>query len=46
LSQQAEAFDAQRVEALAKLAQLRGVTLREVLQQLKIDEPTGSAKGT
>ncbi len=45
LSQQAEALDVERVEALTKLAQLRGVTLSELLQQLKIDGPVGSDGG-
>jgi hypothetical protein len=42
LSQQAEALDVKRVEALAKLAQLRGVPLGDVLRQLKIDGPSGA----
>jgi hypothetical protein len=46
LSQQAEALDVHRLEAITKLAQLRGVTLAEVLQQLKIDQPVRSASGT
>jgi hypothetical protein len=46
LSQQAEAIDVQRLEALTKLSRLRGVTLAELLRQLKIDKPAGSAKGT
>jgi hypothetical protein len=45
LSQQAEAIDVQRVEALTTLAQLRRVTLSDVLRQLKIDSPTGSGAG-
>ena len=45
LSQQAEAIDVQRMEALTKLAQLRGATLSDVLRQLKIDPPTGSDGG-
>lgn len=45
LSQQAEAIDVQRIEALTKLAQLRGVTLSEVLRQLKIDHSMGSDEG-
>ena len=45
LSQQAEAIDVQRIEALTKLAQLRGVTLSDVLRQLKIDPPIGSDGG-
>jgi hypothetical protein len=46
LSQQAEAIDVQRLEALTTLSRLRGVTLAEVLQQLMIDKPAGSARGT
>jgi hypothetical protein len=42
LSQEAEAIDVQRVEALTRLAQLRGVTLGDVLQQLNIDRPERS----
>jgi hypothetical protein len=45
LSQQAEAIDVQRMEALTKLAQLRGTTLSDVLRQLKIDPPIGSDGG-
>ena len=45
LSQQAEAIDVQRMEALTKLAQLRGVTLSDVLRQLKIGPPIGSDGG-
>jgi hypothetical protein len=45
LSQHAEALDVERVEALTKLAQVRGVTLSEVLKQLKIDQSVGSVKG-
>jgi len=45
LSQQAEAVDVLRIEALTKLAQLRGVTLSDVLRQLKIDPPIGSDGG-
>ena len=45
LSQQAEAIDVQRMEALTKLAQLRGATLSDVLRQLKIDPPIESDGG-
>jgi len=46
LSQQAEAIDVQRLEALARLSRLRGVTLADVLQQLEIDKPAKSAQAT
>jgi hypothetical protein len=42
LSQQAEAIDVQRLEALTKLSRLRGVTLAELLRQLQIDKPAES----
>ena len=39
LTQQVEAFDVARLEALAKLASLRGVTLPELMRQLDIRPP-------
>ncbi len=36
---QVEAFDVARVEALAKLAALRGVTLAELMRHLEIASP-------
>jgi hypothetical protein len=39
LTQQVEAFDVARLEALAKLAALRGVTLHELMRQLEIRPP-------
>ena len=40
LTKQAEAFDVARIEALSKLACLRGVTLAELMRQLEITSPT------
>lgn len=40
LTQQVEAFDVTRLEALANLAALRGVTLHELRRQLEIKPPT------
>jgi|SoiMetStandDraft_2_1073263.scaffolds.fasta_scaffold897169_1 hypothetical protein len=39
LTQQVEAFDVARLEALAQLASLRGVTLPELMRQLEIRPP-------
>jgi hypothetical protein len=39
LTQQVEAFNVARLEALAKLASLRGVTLPELMRQLDIRPP-------
>jgi hypothetical protein len=39
LTAEAEALDTERVEALTKLATLRGMTLGEVMRQLQIDVP-------
>lgn len=39
LTQQVEAFDVARVEALAKLAALRGVTLSTLMSQLGLEYP-------
>jgi len=39
LTKQVEAFDVARVEALAKLAALRGVTLAELMRHLEIASP-------
>jgi hypothetical protein len=39
LTKQAEAFDVARVEALARLAALRGVTLVELMRHLEIASP-------
>jgi hypothetical protein len=39
LTQQVEAFDVARLEALAKLAALRGVALHEMMRQLEIRPP-------
>ncbi len=39
LTKQVEAFDVARVEALSKLACLRGVTLAELMRQLDIASP-------
>jgi hypothetical protein len=39
LTRQVEAFDVARLEALAKLAALRGVTLHELMRQLEIRLP-------
>jgi hypothetical protein len=39
LTQQVEAFDVARLEALAKLASLRGVTLPDLMCQLDIGPP-------
>jgi hypothetical protein len=39
LTQQVEAFDVARLEALAKLASLRGVTLSELMRQLEMRPP-------
>ena len=40
LTKQVEAFDVARVEALSKLASLRGVTLSTLMRQLGIESPT------
>jgi hypothetical protein len=40
LTKQVEAFDVARIEALSKLACLRGVTLAELMHQLEITSPT------
>jgi hypothetical protein len=40
LTQQAEAFDVARVEALSKLASRRGVSLSALMRQLEIASPT------
>ena len=40
LTQQVEAFDVARVEALSKLASRRGVTLSALMRQLEIAPPT------
>ena len=40
LTKQAEAFDVTRIEALSKLACLRGVTLAALMRQLEITSPT------
>lgn len=37
LTKEAESLDAARVQALAKLAELRGMTLAKLLQELQID---------
>jgi hypothetical protein len=39
LTEKAEQLNVERIEALAKLAKLRGVTLRKVMQQLGIKTP-------
>jgi hypothetical protein len=43
LTQQVEAFDVARLEALAKLASLRGVILSELMRQLEI-RPSADAR--
>jgi hypothetical protein len=43
LTQQVEAFDVARLEALAKLAALRGVTLHELMRQLELTPADASA---
>ena len=40
LTKQVEAFDVARVEALSKLASLRGITLATLIDQLEISSPT------
>jgi hypothetical protein len=40
LTQQVEAFDVARVEALSRLASRRGVTLSALMRQLEIASPT------
>jgi len=39
---QMEALDARRLEALAELAQKRGITLRALMQQLGLNQPRGA----